>query len=93
MNQDLSIVSLILHASLAVQLVIAGLLLVSLASWSVIFGKLFGLKRVRALNDGFEREFWSGQNLQDLYADASKKADKSGTKAPEKASPKSDAAS
>ncbi|HEU6455516.1 MAG TPA: hotdog domain-containing protein [Roseateles sp.] len=37
MNQDLSIVSLILHASFAVQLVIAGLLLVSLASWSVIF--------------------------------------------------------
>ena len=38
MNQDLSIVSLILHASFGVQLVIAGLLLVSLASWSVIFG-------------------------------------------------------
>ena len=43
MNQDLSIVQLVLHASLVVQLVIAGLLAVSLASWSVIFGKVFGL--------------------------------------------------
>lgn len=35
MNQDLSIISLIMHASLTVQLVIAALLLVSLASWAV----------------------------------------------------------
>ena len=32
----------------------------SLASWTVIFGKLFGLKRVRQGNDEFERDFWSG---------------------------------
>jgi len=69
-QQDLSIVQLVLHASFVVQLVIALLLAMSLASWTVIFGKLFGIKRVRTLNDGFERDFWSGQNLQDLYADA-----------------------
>ena len=67
MNQDLSIVSLILHASFAVQLVIAGLLLVSLASWSVIFGKLIGLGQIKRRNDAFEAEFWSGKNLNDLY--------------------------
>ncbi|WP_428422537.1 protein TolQ [Methylibium sp.] len=77
-SQDLSIFQLVLHASLIVQLVIVALLAVSLASWTVIFGKLFGLKRVRTLNEGFEREFWSGQNLQDLYADATKKADNAG---------------
>ena len=77
-TQDLSIIQLVLHASLVVQLVVVALLVVSLASWSVIFGKLFGLKRVRTLNEGFEREFWSGQNLQDLYADATKKADSAG---------------
>jgi biopolymer transport protein TolQ len=77
-SQDLSIVKLLLDASLVVQLVVALLLAVSLASWTVIFGKLFGLKRVRASNEGFEREFWSGQNLQDLYADAAKKADSAG---------------
>ena len=76
MNQDLSIVSLVLQASLVVQIVMAGLLLTSLASWTVIFGKLFGLRRVRASNDEFEREFWAGKNLTDLYNDATKRADK-----------------
>ncbi|HWH75534.1 MAG TPA: protein TolQ [Methylibium sp.] len=77
-SQDLSIVQLLLHASFVVQLVVLALLAVSLASWTVIFGKLFGLKKVRALNEGFEREFWSGQNLQDLYAEAAKRADSAG---------------
>ncbi|MGA0612987.1 protein TolQ [Caldimonas sp. KR1-144] len=77
-TQDLSIINLILHASFVVQIVIAILLVMSLASWTVIFGKLFGLKRVRALNDGFEREFWSGQTLQALYDDAVKRADRDG---------------
>ncbi len=45
MNQDFSIVTLVLHASLVVQVVMAGLMLASLASWTVIFGKLFGLRQ------------------------------------------------
>ncbi len=73
MNQDLSIVSLILHASWVVQLVVAGLLLVSLASWTVIFAKLVGLGRVRRGNEQFEQEFWSGKNLTELYQSASTK--------------------
>ena len=77
MNQDFSIVTLVLHASLVVQLVMAGLMLASLASWTVIFGKLFGLRKVRADNDEFEREFWAGRNLNDLFADATKKAPRS----------------
>ena len=67
MNQDLSIITLILQASLVVQLVMAGLMLTSLASWTVIFGKLFGLKRVRSANDEFEREFWSGRSLTEMH--------------------------
>src|SRR5437764_706361 len=53
----------------------AGLLLTSLASWTVIFGKLFGLRRERVDNEEFEREFWAGKNLNDLYNDATKRAD------------------
>jgi biopolymer transport protein TolQ len=75
MNQDFSIVSLILHASFVVQLVMAGLLLTSLASWTVIFGKLFGLRKVRSTNDEFEREFWTGRNLNDLYTDAAQRTE------------------
>ena len=67
MTQDFSIVSLVMHASLVVQLVVGGLLLVSLVSWSVIFGKLYGLKRVRGQNDDFERDFWSGKSLNELH--------------------------
>ncbi len=48
MNQDFSIFTLVTQASTVVQLVMAGLMLASLASWTVIFGKLFGLRRVRA---------------------------------------------
>ena len=73
MNQDLSIFSLVLHASLVVQLVMAGLLITSLASWTVIFGKVFGLRKVRAENEIFEREFWAGKNLNDLYNEATQR--------------------
>ena len=37
MTQDMSIFSLVLHASFVVQLVMAGLLVVSLISWTVTF--------------------------------------------------------
>jgi biopolymer transport protein TolQ len=67
MNQDLSIVQLVLHASLVVQIVIAGLLLMSLVSWALIFSKLFAIGRIKRGNEAFETEFWSGKNLNDLY--------------------------
>ena len=70
MNQDLSIFTLVMQASFVVQAVVAGLMLASLASWTIIFGKLFGLRRVRSFNEAFEREFWTGKNLNDLYSDA-----------------------
>ena len=72
-QQEFSIVTLVLHASFVVQLVMVGLLIASLASWTVIFGKLFGLRRVRNANDDFEREFWAGKNINELYADATKR--------------------
>jgi biopolymer transport protein TolQ len=75
MNQDFSIFTLVTQASWVVQLVMAGLLIASLASWTVIFGKLFGLKRVRSGNEDFERDFWAGKNLNELYAEAAKRAD------------------
>jgi biopolymer transport protein TolQ len=75
MNQDFSIFTLVTQASLVVQLVMAGLMIASLASWTVIFSKLFGLKRTRSANEDFEREFWAGKNINDLYAEAVKHTD------------------
>ena len=74
MNQDLSIVQLMLNASWVVQAVVVLLMVVSVMSWAAIFRKVFSLKRVRAHNEDFEREFWSGTNLNDLYAAAAQSA-------------------
>ncbi len=78
MNQDLSIVNLILNASWVVQGVVALLVGVSIASWAAIFRKIISLKRVQSLNDEFDREFWSGTSLNDLFAAAAQNAKHSG---------------
>ena len=74
MPQDLSIVQLLLHGSCVVQAVVLLLALMSVISWAAIFRKVFALKRVNAHNEDFEREFWSGANLNDLYAAAAQSA-------------------
>jgi biopolymer transport protein TolQ len=74
MNQDLSIVHLLLNASWVVQLVVLLLLGVSVASWAAIFRKLLALKRVNSLNEEFERDFWSGKSLNELFSAATQNA-------------------
>lgn len=69
-TQDLSFISLISHASLLVQFVMALLLLVSVMSWTYIFRKMFAIKRARSQTEEFERAFWSGGNLNTLYEEA-----------------------
>jgi biopolymer transport protein TolQ len=78
MTQDLSIVQLLLNASWVVQAVVLLLVVVSIVSWAAIFRKVFALKRVNAKNEDFEREFWSGANLNDLYAAAAQSARQAG---------------
>ena len=79
MNQDLSIVSLLLHASWVVQAVVALLIGISIASWAAIFRKIVALKRAQQLNDEFDRGFWSGTSLNDLFAGAAQNAKTSGS--------------
>ena len=74
MNQDLSILHLVLNASLVVQLVMLLLVVVSVSSWAAIFRKLFSLKKVKGQNETFEREFWSGSSLNDLFLAATQNA-------------------
>ncbi len=64
---SMSILSLIVEASVPVQLVMLILLLASLFSWSVIFTKYMTIRKERALTNKFEREFWSGGSMQTLY--------------------------
>ena len=78
MNQDLSIVQLLLNASWVVQAVVLVLMLVSVMSWAAIFRKLISLKEVKNLNEDFERDFWSGKSLNELFAAAQQNAKFSG---------------
>ena len=77
-SPDLSILHLILNASFVVQAVMLLLVVVSIASWAAIFRKLTALKKVNSLNENFEKEFWSGSSLNDLYSSAAQNAKLSG---------------
>jgi len=69
-TQDLSILSLIWNASAVVQFVMALLLGVSFTSWYWIFRKLFSIRRARTQTENFEKDFWSGNDLNSLYQSA-----------------------
>lgn len=63
----MSLSHLILDASFVVQMVMLLLLVVSLLSWTIIFVKRSVIKKARREADQFERRFWSGADLGDLY--------------------------
>jgi biopolymer transport protein TolQ len=69
-TQDLDIWTLILHASIVVKVVMGLLIVVSFMSWMFIFQKWFSIRRANAQTDKFEREFWSGNDLNALYQGA-----------------------
>ena len=67
LGQDLSLIQLVLHASLPVQIVMALLLGASIMSWWFIFIKMFAVKRALRVTDSFEREFWGGGDMNVIY--------------------------
>jgi biopolymer transport protein TolQ len=69
-TEDLSIIDLVMHASIVVKLVMALLTGVSLTSWYWIFRKGFAIRDARGKTEKFEREFWSGGDLNNLYQSA-----------------------
>ncbi|HEV8519683.1 MAG TPA: protein TolQ [Burkholderiales bacterium] len=78
-THDMSVLSLITNASLLVQLVMAGLLLASVVSWYYIFVKIFIYKRAMRQADKFERDFWGGGELNELFQRAVNARDSSGS--------------
>ncbi|MBC7984934.1 MAG: protein TolQ, partial [Candidatus Obscuribacterales bacterium] len=67
MTGEMSIVQLVLSASIMVQLVLVLLLFASVASWAVIFAKRSELKKWRVSAERFEESFWSGGDLTAMY--------------------------
>jgi biopolymer transport protein TolQ len=78
-THDMSVLSLITGASVLVQLVMLGLLLCSVFSWYYIFLKVFTFKRAAKQSDKFEKDFWSGGDLNELFQRAVNSRDASGT--------------
>ena len=67
MTSDMSILGLLLEASLPVQIVMLLLALASIMSWSIIFTKRRLIRRTTDASDDFEASFWSGGDLNTLY--------------------------
>ena len=65
-TNDLSLLSLLLNASLPVQFVMLLLLGISVLSWTYIFSKRAALRRANEQTRRFEDDFWAGGDLSVL---------------------------
>jgi biopolymer transport protein TolQ len=70
-----SFLELFLQADLLSKSVILVLLLASVWCWAVIFNKTFRIARLTHKANAFERAFWSGAPLDELYRQLAKRAD------------------
>ena len=70
-DKNLSILHLVLEASIPVQMVMLILLLASVISWYMIDRKRSSYKRLTLVADQFEDEFWSGGDMRKMYHEIS----------------------
>lgn len=72
MTADVSVIGLLIEASIPVQIVMLLLVIASLMSWSIIFTKRRLIRRTKNASDDFEASFWSGGDLNTLYTSAAR---------------------
>ena len=72
MTGDMSVIGLLIEASIPVQVVMLLLVGASLVSWSIIFTKRRLIRRTKNASDEFEAAFWSGGDLNTLYSSATR---------------------
>ena len=77
-EENLSILSLILNASLLVQLVMLLLFIASVISWIMIVQRGIYLRNAESSFKHFEDTFWSGVDLNNLYHELSQEAQENG---------------
>lgn len=78
MQQEISILGLILDASLVVQFVMLSLVLASVVSWYFIFQRAAFFKQAKQAQVTFESRFWSGMDLNQLYKESNSGSTSSG---------------
>ncbi|MTH63088.1 protein TolQ [Paracoccus shanxieyensis] len=64
---DFSVLALFVRASLTVQIVMVILLAASFWGWAIIIQKIITFRAAKAEANRFDRAFWSGQPLDDLF--------------------------
>ncbi len=72
---DMSIWGLFLQADLIIKTIMLSLIAASVWSWAIILDKWMSIKTLDNKANRFERLFWSGASLDDLYTRIKKKAE------------------
>jgi biopolymer transport protein TolQ len=63
------LIGLLLHAHWVVQLVMAGLLIASIATWAIIVSHVIKMGRLTKGSEKFERDFWKADDIDGFYRD------------------------
>ena len=82
MTADMSVIGLLIDASMPVQIVMLLLVIASLMSWNIIFTKRRLIRRTKNASDEFEASFWSGGDLNALYQNATQEKNRKSEVAP-----------
>lgn len=64
---DMSFINLFLQADAVVKTVMLLLFFASVWSWAIIFDKIILYKSIRSKSHIFEKDFWSGQSLENFF--------------------------
>jgi biopolymer transport protein TolQ len=65
----LSPIALFLQADIIVKIVMVGLILASIWTWTIIFGQWMKTRDAMKVSDKFEREFWKADDADSFYRD------------------------
>jgi biopolymer transport protein TolQ len=74
-SSDYSVWGMFLQADWVVQLVMISLIVASVWSWTIIFGKFKHIRAIKKKADAFEETFWSGNSLEDVMEKVGKAPD------------------
>lgn len=67
MSSNLQLFDLIMNSDLFTTIILGVLLLFSVVSWAIIFDKFFKFRYLNLKTHQFQKIFWSGQLLEDIY--------------------------
>ena len=66
-GSTMSPIALFLQADIVVKIVMVGLILASIWTWTIILAQWMRMRRVNRDNDRFEREFWKSEDIDSFY--------------------------